>query len=64
MPSYPELRLNNENLLSDRFYIALPEHEDSFSIESRPRIGVEYAKEWAEKLLRFYIKGNAYISKA
>ena len=27
------------------------------------RIGVDYAEEWAESLLRFYIKGNKCISK-
>lgn len=28
-----------------------------------PRIGVNYAQEWAEKPLRFYIKGNPHVSK-
>jgi DNA-3-methyladenine glycosylase len=29
----------------------------------RPRIGVDYARHWARRLLRFYIKGNHYVSK-
>jgi 3-methyladenine DNA glycosylase Mpg len=27
------------------------------------RIGVAYAKHWAKRLLRFYIKGNSFVSK-
>ncbi|MEM8712243.1 MAG: DNA-3-methyladenine glycosylase [Planctomycetota bacterium] len=27
-----------------------------------PRIGIDYAEEWALKPLRFYIKGNAHVS--
>ena len=27
------------------------------------RIGVEYAEEWAKKLLRFYLRGNGYVSR-
>jgi len=34
-----------------------------FSIVKKPRIGVDYAGEWAKKNLRFYIKDNPYISK-
>jgi 3-methyladenine DNA glycosylase Mpg len=33
------------------------------TIIKRPRIGVHYAKDWADKLLRFYIKDNPFISK-
>lgn len=33
------------------------------AIVSRPRIGVAYAKHWARRKLRFYIRGNAFISK-
>jgi DNA-3-methyladenine glycosylase len=33
------------------------------SIVSRPRIGVEYARHWARRRLRFYIRGNPFVSK-
>lgn len=33
------------------------------SIVRRPRIGVNYAGHWAKRLLRFYIRGNAFVSK-
>ncbi|HTM64408.1 MAG TPA: DNA-3-methyladenine glycosylase [Gammaproteobacteria bacterium] len=54
--------LNEHDLLSDSFFIANHDH-DAFQIVKRPRIGVDYAGEWAQKLLRFYIKNNNYVSK-
>ncbi|MGC1183482.1 DNA-3-methyladenine glycosylase [Legionella sp.] len=56
-------QLNAHDLTSDIFYIAATENQESFTIVERPRVGVDYAKDWAEKLLRFYIKDNAFISK-
>ena len=56
-------RLNAHDLLSDDFFIAEPEVAEKFSIVKRPRIGVDYAKHWAKRRLRFYIKGNAFVSR-
>lgn len=56
-------QLNEHDLLSDNFYIARPTVEQTFAIVKKPRIGVDYAKNWAKKLLRFYIKDNPYVSK-
>jgi DNA-3-methyladenine glycosylase len=56
-------QLNGHDLLSDNFYITAPAKSESFSIIKRPRIGVDYAKHWAKRLLRFYIKDNAFVSK-
>jgi len=33
------------------------------SIVTRPRIGVGYAKEWADKPLRFYLRDNPHVSR-
>jgi DNA-3-methyladenine glycosylase len=55
--------LNAHDLLSENFYLAEVEEVSSFNIVKRPRIGVDYAGEWAKKLLRFYIKDNSYISR-
>jgi DNA-3-methyladenine glycosylase len=55
-------RHNGHDLLSDDLYIAAGPATD-FRIVKRPRIGVDYAGHWAKRLLRFYIKGNPYISK-
>jgi DNA-3-methyladenine glycosylase len=56
-------RLNGHDLVSDDFYIAAPPNDEPFTIVNRPRVGVEYAKHWRRRLLRFYIKGNPFISK-
>lgn len=55
--------LNEHDLLSENFYIAKEQSAASVKIIERPRIGVDYAGEWAKKLLRFYIEDNAYVSK-
>lgn len=55
-------RLNAHDLLSDDFYIAAPEQTKKFSIAKSPRIGVDYAKHWAKRHLRFYIKDNPFVS--
>ena len=56
-----DLRLNGQDLCSDDFYIAAPP-DHPIAIVRRPRIGVDYAGEWAIRPLRFYIEGNAFIS--
>ena len=56
-------RLNGHDLLSDDFYIALPSESEPLTLVRRPRVGVDYARHWARRLLRFYIKGNPYVSK-
>jgi len=32
-------------------------------IIKRPRIGVDYARHWARRHLRFYLKGNPFVSR-
>lgn len=54
--------LNEHDLLSDTFFIA-DGHNEHIHIVKRPRIGVDYAGEWAKKQLRFYIDGNPFVSK-
>ncbi len=56
-------RLNAHDLLSDNFFIAQPETAEKISIVKRPRIGVDYARHWAKRRLRFYLKGNPFISR-
>jgi DNA-3-methyladenine glycosylase len=56
-------RLNGHDLLSDDFFVAEPESAETFSIIKRPRVGVDYAKHWAKRHLRFYIKGNPFVSR-
>jgi DNA-3-methyladenine glycosylase len=56
-------RRNGHDLASDDFFIARPAREAPVKIVKRPRIGVDYARHWARRLLRFYIRGNPYVSK-
>ncbi len=55
--------LNGHDLLSDDFYIADPPESEPLTVVKRPRVGVDYAGHWARRLLRFYIKGNRYVSR-
>jgi DNA-3-methyladenine glycosylase len=55
---------SGRDLLSDDLYIADDGSHRKPPIVKRPRIGVDYAGGfWARRLLRFYIRGNAYVSK-
>jgi DNA-3-methyladenine glycosylase len=56
-------RLNAHDLLSGDFYIAASPKVETVTIVRKPRIGVDYAGPWAKKFLRFYIKGNPFISR-
>jgi DNA-3-methyladenine glycosylase len=56
-------RLNAHDLLSDNLFISKTGYESPADIVETARIGVHYAKEWADKSLRFYIRGNPYVSK-
>lgn len=56
-------RLNAHDLLSDDFFIAAPGAAEKVPIVKGPRIGVDYAKHWAKRHLRFYLKGNAHVSR-
>ena len=56
-------KLHGHDLLSKDFFICDPKDEENITIVKRPRIGVAYAKHWARRLLRFYIKDNVFVSK-
>jgi DNA-3-methyladenine glycosylase len=56
-------KFNGHDLLSSNFFIAAPSESEIFSTIKRPRVGIDYAKHWAKRHLRFYIKGNPFISR-
>ena len=56
-------RHNGHDLISGNLYIAESARSQRITVAKRPRVGVDYARHWARRLLRFYIKGNAYISR-
>lgn len=56
--------LNASDLVEgENFYIMDAPGVASEQIVARPRIGVDYAGAWRDKLLRYYIKDNPYVSK-
>ena len=55
--------LNAHDLLSDDFYLSEPGVCEPITIIKRPRVGVGYARHWAKRHLRFYIKGNPFVSQ-
>ena len=56
-------RLNGHDLISADFFIMAASGEDAPEIVARPRVGVGYAGAWAELPLRFYIRGNSFVSR-
>ncbi|HWI14354.1 MAG TPA: DNA-3-methyladenine glycosylase, partial [Burkholderiales bacterium] len=54
--------LNGHDLLSDDFYVA-DDGAPRARIVKRPRVGVDYARHWAKRLLRFYVHGNPNVSR-
>jgi len=57
-------RLNGHDLVSRDFFIAAPPPgAGTPTIVKRPRVGVDYAGRWARRHLRFYLRGNPFVSK-
>lgn len=48
---------------NDKIYVEdRGENIEDMNIISTKRIGIDYAGEWKDKLLRFYIRGNKFVS--
>jgi DNA-3-methyladenine glycosylase len=56
-------RLNAHDLLSDELFIAAPPATEKLAIVKSPRIGVDYAQDWAKRHLRFYLRRNPFVSR-
>lgn len=56
-------RLNGHDLTSGDFCIVAPAAAEPLRIVRRRRVGVEYAGRWARRLLRFYVRGNPFVSR-
>lgn len=55
--------LSGHDLLADDLFIARPPRPEHVVVVRRPRVGVDYAGAWARRLLRFYIRGNPWVSR-
>lgn len=58
-----DLGYYGHDLCSDELFIAQPPQAAPITIVERPRVGVDYAGEWADRPLRFYIADSDYISR-
>ena len=56
-------RLNGHDMLSVDFFVAARPGGEAPQVIARPRIGVAYSGVWAKRLLRFYLKGNPFVSR-
>jgi len=57
-------RIHNNISLQGPELLVCPDQAPSQDlIESSPRIGVDYAGEWAKKDWRFYLRDNPYVSR-
>ena len=56
-------RLNGHDFCSDDLHVLARSPEQPAPVVQRPRIGVDYAGEWAARPLRFYLEGNPYVSR-
>jgi DNA-3-methyladenine glycosylase len=56
-------KLDREDLLGKRVWIEEGERIPRTRIASGPRVGINYAEEWIEKPLRFWLKDNPFVSK-
>lgn len=56
--------LNGYDLVNgNELYVVELDSEDDFEIVESKRINIDYAEEYKDKLWRFYVKGNKFISK-
>ena len=56
-------RLNAADLLGNQVWLEEFESVSRATVESGPRIGIDYAGEWVEKPWRFWINGNGFVSR-
>jgi DNA-3-methyladenine glycosylase len=59
-----DLSLYGRDLTGGELVIARPpDGPGAFEIERSPRVGVDYAKDWVDRPLRFTIAGNPFVSR-
>lgn len=56
-------RLNGHDFCSDALHMLARPEGFAAPVVQRPRIGVDYAGEWAARPLRFYLEGNNHVSR-
>lgn len=54
---------NRADLRGDTLFLSPGEPVEPSSVQTSPRIGVDYAGEWAERPWRYSLAGNTFVSK-
>ena len=56
--------LNNYDLINgNKLYVEKPSNNIEYEIKKDKRVNIDYAEEYKDKLWRFYIKDNSFVSK-
>jgi DNA-3-methyladenine glycosylase len=55
---------NGEDLTGERIWVEEYNSVANTDIASGPRVGIDYAEEFAEMPWRFWVKGNVFVSKS
>jgi len=56
-------QLDGVDLGGEVLWLADPEVPPTGSIVRSRRIGIDYAGDWARRLLRFHLRGNSFVSR-
>ncbi len=56
-------RLNGHDFCSDTLHVLARGDGPPPAVVQRPRVGVDYAGDWAARPLRFYLEGNPCVSR-
>ena len=57
-------RLDGADLLGDRIWLEAGRRVRPAAIAAGPRVGIDYALEWAARPWRFWLRGNPFVSRA
>ena len=56
--------LDGADLLGDRIWLEPGRRVSPAAIAAGPRVGIDYAREWAARRWRFWLRGNPFVSRA
>jgi len=57
-------RLDGADLRGDRIWLEAGRRVAPAAIAAGPRVGIDYAREWAARPWRFWLRGNPFVSRA
>ncbi len=57
-------RLDGADLLGDRIWLEAGRRVRPAAIAAGPRVGIDYAEDWAARPWRFWLRGNPFVSRA